>query len=273
MLMRNNKSGDRYRGLRLLTLGGSFIFSLLFLSLLLQRTALSQVTSSGIAIDVPVSDDGAVDGDIICNYSDGNKRCNQEFDPSMYGVVSDNPAAAVEDPELENARLLINSGVVTVRVSSLKGNITEGDFITSSTQQGLGVRADRSGFVLGTALEGYESSDPNAVGRIQVLVNIHPAASVVGPSKNLLNFIRQGLAVPIFEPLESLRYLLAVAIVLISFTLGMIYFGRASRAGIEAIGRNPLAKRVIQLTVMLNISLTVIIILTGLGIAYLILIL
>jgi F0F1-type ATP synthase membrane subunit c/vacuolar-type H+-ATPase subunit K len=53
----------------------------------------------------------------------------------------------------------------------------------------------------------------------------------------------------------------------------MIYFGKASRAGIEAVGRNPLAKRVIQLTVVMNIVLTIVIVLVGLAIAYLILIL
>jgi F0F1-type ATP synthase membrane subunit c/vacuolar-type H+-ATPase subunit K len=79
--------------------------------------------------------------------------------------------------------------------------------------------------------------------------------------------------VPLLEPIESLRYLLAIAMVLIAFTLGMIYFGRSSRAGIEAIGRNPLAKKVIQLTVFMNIILTVVIVLVGLGIAYLILVL
>jgi F0F1-type ATP synthase membrane subunit c/vacuolar-type H+-ATPase subunit K len=61
--------------------------------------------------------------------------------------------------------------------------------------------------------------------------------------------------------------------VIISFTLGMIYFGRASRTGIEAVGRNPLAKRVIQLTIFLNIVLTIVIVMVGLAIAYLILIL
>ena len=61
--------------------------------------------------------------------------------------------------------------------------------------------------------------------------------------------------------------------VLIAFTLGMIYFGRSSRAGIEAIGRNPLAKRVIQFTVFMNIVLTIVIVIVGLAIAYLILIL
>jgi F0F1-type ATP synthase membrane subunit c/vacuolar-type H+-ATPase subunit K len=64
-----------------------------------------------------------------------------------------------------------------------------------------------------------------------------------------------------------------VLIVLLSFVLGLVYFGRASRAGIEAIGRNPLAKRAIQMSIVMYVALSIVIILVGLAIAYLILIL
>ena len=244
----------------------------LFILLFSVKLSSAQITSSGIAVSTPVTDPDAQDGDIICTYQSGNARCNKEYDTAIYGVISDSPAAAIEDEDLQNSRLVISSGVSTVRVSSANGDISEGDFITTSQRSGIGVKADRNGYVLGMALENYESGDTNAIGRIQVMVNIHPTGSLTGSRGNLLQFIREGLAVPVFDPVESLRYILAVAIVLISFTLGMIYFGRASRAGIEAIGRNPLAKKVIQLTVFLNITLTIVIVMVGLGLACLILI-
>ena len=234
---------------------------------------MAQITSSGIAISSPVNDPDAKDGDIICTYEDGNRRCNTEYDPGMYGVISENPAAAIEDKDLQNARLLITSGVAKVRVSSVNGNIKQGDFLTSSTKLGIAEKATRNGYVLGAALEDYESNSAEDIVSIQVLVNVHPAAGLSGPRNNLLQFIRQGLTVPIVEPLESLRYLLAVLIILIAFTLGLIYFGRTSRAGVEAIGRNPLAGRMIQLSVFMNVILMIVIILVGLVIAYLVLIL
>ena len=61
--------------------------------------------------------------------------------------------------------------------------------------------------------------------------------------------------------------------ILISFSLGFIYFGRVAKTGIEAMGRNPMAGKMIQLSVLFNIIVTVIIVLIGLAIAYLILIL
>ena len=129
--------------------------------------------------------------------------------------------------------------------------------------------ASKNGYVLGTALEDFSEGS----GAIQVVVDIHPATGTSkSTSSNLIQFIREGLAVPVFEPLESFRYLLAAIMVIIAFTLGLAYFGRSSRAGIEAIGRNPLARRVIQFTTLLNVLLTIVIVVVGLTVAYFILI-
>ncbi len=244
----------------------------LFLNSLIVNSIFAQISSSGIAITVPVVDDQVQNGDIICTYKEGNKRCFRENDPSLFGVISENPAASVEDRDIQSFKLVVTSGITKVRVSSINGDISEGDFVTSSQIQGVGQKATKNGLVLGTALESYQSDNPQDVGVIQVLVNIHPA-SISGARGNLLQFIREGVTVPVFEPVESLRYILAALMVIIAFSLGMIYFGRASRAGIEAIGRNPLAKRIIQLTTFLNILLTIVIVLVGLGIAYIILVL
>jgi hypothetical protein len=105
-----------------------------------------------------------------------------------------------------------------------------------------------------------------------VSINIHPSSSFVGSRSNLVANIRQALSSPIVSPLDSLRYLLAFIIAIISFALGFIYFGRVVRTGVEAIGRNPLASRIIQATIFVNILITIVIVLTGLAIAVLILI-
>lgn len=250
------------------------LLTLIFLFFLVGLTTTSaQISSSGIAQTIPVSDNDAKDGDILCTYTDGIKRCNRAYDPSLYGVISENPAAEFDDSEIENGRLVVKEGLTRVRVSTSNGSIAKGDFITTSEEAGVGKKATENGYVLGVALDDYEPQQSSQIGTIQVVLNIHPATTQAGARGNLLQFIRKGVTVPIFEPLESLRYLLAAIIVIVSFTLGLIYFGRASRTGIEAIGRNPLAKRVIQLTVLLNIVLTIVIVLVGLGIAYLILIL
>lgn len=249
----------------------SFICIFIFLSFYLPASVYGQVTSSGIAQTVPLNQN-VVEGDIICAYETGLAKCNQEYDSALYGVYTTNPAAIMEDPEMENGKPVVRDGLTQVRVNGQGGPIANGDLVTSSSTEGVGMKANANGFVLGTALDDYNPSNTEDTKTIQVLVNIHPATTLSGSRGNLIQFIRKGAAVPVFQPIESLRYLLAIIIILISFTLGLIYFGRASRAGIEAIGRNPLAKRVIQLTVFLNIVLTLVIVLVGLAIAYLVLV-
>ena len=253
------------------------IISLLFLFYLGLFVKVSfleaQVSSSGYAISIPIGDTEAQEGDIICSYDIGFGRCRLGYDTSIYGVIVKDVSVSVEDTQLKNSKLALSSGIAGVKVSSVNGNIKEGSLITSSDIPGVGQLATKNGIVLGRALESYESGNSANVGKIQVAINVHPAIGLAGRRGNLLQFIREGLAVPIFEPLESLRYLLAVLVVLISLVLGLVYFGRVARAGVEALGRNPLARRVIQLNMLLHIFLTIVIIIVGLAIAYLILIL
>jgi F0F1-type ATP synthase membrane subunit c/vacuolar-type H+-ATPase subunit K len=133
------------------------------------------------------------------------------------------------------------------------------------------MKADRNGYVLGAALEAYTSDDPEAVGRIAVAITIHPTTQFGSTTGNLFELLRSGLAGSLLDPVSALRYLLASLIIVISFAMGFLYFGRVAKSGVEAIGRNPLAGRRIQLTVILHIALTIAIAGSGLGIAYLIL--
>ena len=233
----------------------------------------AQVSSSGIAVTIEVIGDKIIDGDIICKKDQGFKLCDSEYNTEMFGVVVENPAAAFEEEKKDTNYLVISSGKTAVRVSSQNGNIKKGDPITTSTIPGVGVLAQKNGYVLGTSLEDYSSDNPDSINTIMVAIFIHPAVGLSGAKSNLMTALRQGLSAPIFEPLDSLRYLLAALILLLSFVMGFVYFGRVSKTGIEAIGRNPLASRMIQLSIIMHIVITIVIVLIGFGMAYLILIL
>ncbi len=229
--------------------------------------------TSGIAFNIPVADSEAKESDIICGSDEGFIRCNNEYDPQIHGVVTENPAISLEAASDEETRLIVTSGIAKVKVSAKNGNITKGGLITSSNTSGVGQLASRNGYVLGTAIDEFSSDNLEDTSLINVAINIHPAAGLAGPRSDLLQVLRQGLQAPLFEPLASLRYILAAAIILMAFTLGFIYFGRVARTGVEAIGRNPLASKIIQFSVVLHILITIVIILAGLGMAYLVLIL
>ena len=230
-------------------------------------------TSSGIAVSVPVNDNNAVDGKIVSATSAGYKLSRIEMDPTIYGVITTNPAVAFDTEGTQGYKYVMSQGKALVYVSSKNGNIKKNDLITSSTIAGVGEKATTNGFVLGTALEDYSSNNPKQIGKILVSINIHYNGAFVDTKSNLLQNLKTAGTATFLTPLASLRYLLAGVISIIAFALGFIYFGRVASKGVEALGRNPLARRMIQVSVVINVLLAGFIVLVGLAIAYLILIL
>lgn len=234
--------------------------------------------TSGIAISVPVSDKNVQDGDIVSVKNGNYYLSNTAYDQYLFGVVTTSPAVAFENPQLSESKPIVSEGKAYVRVSSVNGSIVQGDFITTSTIPGVGQKALEDGFVLGTALETYSNTDPKKIGTILVSVNPHVLNNLSNVSSenvrvNLLEMLKTSPNAVTVSPLASLRYILAAIIAIIAFVFGFIYFGRVAMNGIEALGRNPLAGRLIQISVIFNLLLTVVIIGIGLAIAYLILIL
>lgn len=248
------------------------IFSLLTFNLSLVS---AQEVSSGIAISVPIVDTEAANGSIVSSTSNGYVLAKEPYDPAMYGVIAVNPAVSFETATASAHMFpVITNGKVYVLVSSVNGPIKKGDFITSSKLKGIGQKGDSSGFVLGTALEDYQSADQKA-GLILVAVTpkYNTAVSTSGRGINLLANVKSAASSPFLTPLTSLRYLLAVMVTAVSFFGSFWYFGRFGKTGIEALGRNPLAARTITLGIIFNLALTVAVLLVGLFLAYLILVL
>ena len=67
--------------------------------------------------------------------------------------------------------------------------------------------------------------------------------------------------------------MIAAFVTVLSFILGFVYFGRFAKTGIEAIGRNPLARFQIQTTVIINLLLMAGIFVVGLALSYFVLVL
>ncbi len=231
----------------------------------------AQVDSLGVATPIVIEEETQA-GDIVCSEEGGFILCADAYLPSIYGVIVENPPAALESTDLPDVPLVVTTGDAIVRVSTQNGEIVEGDIITTSERPGVGQKATVNGFALGIAMEGFASANPDDVGEVLVSINIHPTSSFAGSRSNLISNIRQALSSPVVAPLDSLRYLLAFVVALISFALGFVYFGRVVRSGVDAIGRNPLAARTIQVTILINIVITIVIVLTGLAIALLILV-
>ena len=231
----------------------------------------AQGIGPGMAITAKFTDEKVSEGSIVCTSAEGIKPCNEEYSVSIAGVYWENPAVVLLDKKIPDGKPVITEGRSRVRVGGVSGKIRKGDFITSSTTPGLGKRADKSGNVLGVAEEDMPG-EGNEEAIIYALVNIRPAIVATTARGNLLESLRQGLLAPTLAPLASLRYLLAILVAMAAFILGFVYFGRVAKGGVEAIGRNPLARKAIQIGVALNLLMTVAIMAGGLVLAYVILI-
>lgn len=227
--------------------------------------------TAGISVSAEVVGDNVENAHLV-SFTDGKYQLSTvEFDENMYGVVVDNPPLALQDLSLEEFTYVATSGEAQVRVTAKNGEISEGDYLTSSDVPGHAQKADVSGRVLGVALDDFKPSNPDETGVIYVQVNITPVFLGENIQTNLVDLLRGGFRVPFLTPLTSLRYIIAALVILASFILGFTTFARSSSRSIEALGRNPLARSMIRNAIIMNFMLTLIIIGVGLAIAYLIL--
>jgi len=245
-----------------------------FCFLILNSVRAASSVSSGIAVTVPIVDKVVQDGDIVCTNNNGYRLTAIAYDPNTLGVVTSSPAVSFDNASTASMYHIISAGKTYVRVSSINGNIKKGDMITSSTIKGVGQKADAAGFMVGVAEEAYTSSNPKTIGRILVSVNPRYNTAVsTSRGVNLFKSITTAAASPFLTPLTSFRYLLAVVLTGVCFTLGFLYFGKFGKTGIEALGRNPLAAKTISIGIIFNVLLTILIMVSGLFLAYLVLVL
>lgn len=249
------------------------IFSIFLLNILLPLPVFAQSLSVGTAYSILIVDKNIKDGNIIASTPKGYGLTSTAYDSNVYGVYTESPSIYLQSTAENQTKPVVTSGKANVLVSSIGGNIKKNDFITTSTIAGIGQKATRNGMILGTALQDYSSSNQKATGKIMVAINPHFNASFNDTKTNVLEVLRNASDPSTLTQATSLRYILAAGIALMSFGIGFAYFGRVTSKGVEALGRNPLASRIIQTNLVLNLILMIVIVLVGLGLGYMILIL
>lgn len=242
------------------------IFALLVSSV---SRVFAQDLTAGVAESLPIVGE-IKDGMVLCGTTAGNEPCKASFDTNMVGVVALSPAAAFS-PETPQAGYapVVHSGRAYVRVNLQGGEIKPGDFVTSSLETGVGMKANRSGYALGTALQSYSGNGDNLV---LTEIKIRPVVFTYGAGSNLIAAIKQGMEGAYSTPLSALRYATAGIVAIISLWYGLSHFGKLAKTGVEAVGRNPLATRAIQTSMILNVAMSLLVAGVGILIAYFILV-
>ena len=211
----------------------------------------------GIAIYLPINETAVPDGSIITSDDQGFTMARSPYDPKMVGVVNLNPAISITTQEQSQKFPVISNGSAQVRVSGENGAIRKGDLITSSATPGVGTKAIQPGFVLGNAVDNFTPSQPSDVKTIMVTINVHYYSAKPSLTSNLYDIFNLSAAAAYEQPLVVMKYLVAGVIMILSIVFGFLYFGRVASSGIEALGRNPLASRSIQLGILFNVAITI----------------
>lgn len=226
----------------------------------------------GVARMIETNEKNVLDGTLLSAGSNkGAIRTNIPYDSQVLGVVSRDAAIILNSTSSENGLPVISTGTVYVLVSSLDGNIKKGDLVTSSTIPGVAVKANKEGYVLGSALEDYTNPDKKKVEKIAVSLDLHYFNAKPTFPGTLSDIFKLILTPTKDGPSALFKYIIAAIVVLGSMILGFLSFGRAAAKGVEALGRNPAASRIIHLGIIFNVTIVVAIALAGLGVAFLIL--
>jgi len=146
--------------------------------------ALEPSVINGIAIPLVTNEKNISEGQIISYDGKSMERSKSEYDKKIYGVTVMDPDLAITDLDRKDQAYVLSNGRASVKVSSKNGSIQVNDYITSSDEPGVGMRATEDGTVLGTALEAF---DKDGVGVISVQVSPHTEVNISDEHKSRWN--------------------------------------------------------------------------------------
>jgi hypothetical protein len=260
----------------------TFFFSLFIITLLsisLVEPVFAQATNQeqiGLANYVKIDGEPVTDGDIIVLEGGQYRKSKSSYDFKIIGVATSQPALALDYTNKQGNVAVVVSGVTTVKVSGENGTIAEGDYITTSSVSGIGMKATEPGYVLGIALAGYDGSTKEQIAEIPVSLEVDYSFNPLFKEGRTTDRFQNNIfdifalsSVAVYEsPSVVFKYVVAAFIIVFCVAIGFLTFSRVASNGIQAIGRNPMAGKMINLGIFLNVALTLGIIGAGIVVAY-----
>ena len=99
-------------------------------------------------------------------------RSTKPYQKAIVGVVPTQPGLVIGEEVKEGYSTTVAlAGRVPLKVTTENGPIKIGDPVTSSSLPGVGMKATRPGYIVGTALTSFTSDNPGEIGEIIVFVN------------------------------------------------------------------------------------------------------
>ncbi len=210
---------------------------------------------------------------------------------NMLGIVVPSTSTTVAlIPSSSNIQqvYVASSGIYNVLVSDQGGSINSGDYVTISSLNGIGMKANQDqSLVIGRAVGNFNNKS-NIVGNITVTsVSGKKQQIIIGLLPVDLNIMHNPLAnksasyVPTFlfkvaqtvaaKPVSALHIYLGLVVLLVTIVLAGILLYSGVKSGMIAIGRNPLSRSSIIRSLVQTILAGVLIFIIGIFAVYLLL--
>ena len=211
------------------------------------------------------------------NASDSVVATNTGNVDTMIGVVIDRSDASISVSNGKDKQVQVaKNGTLQVLVSDINGTVEQGDYVTGSPINGVGMRATGSTKVIGIAqnsltngvaqkIKGSDGVEQNVkVGTVTILVSV---SGYIEKSEN--SFIPR----PVQEiantlagrTVSALPILLSLGVFMVTLIVVTIIIYSMVRNGIISVGRNPLSSSAIYRNVI-QLSVLVLGILVGAGV-------
>ncbi|HKR81551.1 MAG TPA: hypothetical protein VJR27_00965 [Candidatus Saccharimonadales bacterium] len=271
-----------------------FLAAILLLVGLLPFAVLGQAHGQGQEVPQGYGSDQTLQKGLIVALKKGTNNkveaLNQSNINAMYGVVvsaNDSPVN-LSDNNSGTQVYVATAGNYDVLVSTQNGPIANGDYITISALDGVGMKTgDSQSFVIGKALQSFDGhsgtestaqlTDSNgnkmlvSLARISVSVGVARNPSLKVTVSNLPSFLQKAAQAVANKPVTDSRiYISLVALVACMLIAGSLLYAGV-RSSITAVGRNPLAKTSIAKGLVQVSVLALIIFLLGIFAVYLLL--
>ncbi len=216
-----------------------------------------------------IAEPEATEGDILKATDKGLVRTTIGFDNKVFGIIQNSPLLVYRTET--KGKPVVRSGIAEVNVTTLNGPIKYGDYITSSSIAGKGQKAAESGYTVGMALGAFTGEGAPQVdgpkgkvgsGKIPIAVRIeYTELSNPRFAGRLFGFVGTALLENVSDTKQIgnvVRFVTAGLVLLLSFTFGFLTLSRSISKSIEALGRNPLARSAILLSIIINIVLLIV---------------
>jgi len=227
-------------------------------------------------------------GSIVSFEENKYRLSNKPYDSKMVGVVVEQADIIVEEEGSSLADILmINKGETQILVNGETGAIETGDLLTASSTPGQAMKADKDGIIVAVAIDTFHPTNPNDSSLIRGLVDIRFTTLGDTFSADSIGLSDQGMVSTLKRSVSEIlglgpgglagtspifRYTLATLVVAIAFISGFLLFGRIAMRGVEALGRNPLARRTIMIGIIMNSFFTILLVALAVILAYIIVI-